>query len=162
MARPFVAEDEVEVAARERRERDLGLGFDQLAAELGRVAHQRLDRRERELQGDRLEARDACAAADGAGRRGQVRLGQRRALEQRGGVFDQHQRRVGQPHAAACALEQRNPGFALEHRELLGDRRGRVLERVGDGGDRAAPVQLAQQAQAAEVEHRVGTLPNFE
>ena len=69
-------------------------------------------------------------------------------------MADEDERGVGQPHAAAGPLEQRHPGLALEHGELLGDGRGRELQRVGDGGDRAALVQLVQQAQAAEVEHR--------
>ena len=67
---------------------------------------------------------------------------------------DEHERGVGQAHAAAGALEQRHARLALEHGELLGDGRRRELQRVGDGGDRAARVQLAQQPQAAEVEHR--------
>ena len=83
------------------------------------------------------------------GGRGEVGLGERRALEQRVGVPDEHQRGVGQPHAAAGALEQRHAGLALEHRELLRDGRRRELQRVGDRGDRPALVQLAQQAQAA-------------
>jgi hypothetical protein len=65
----------------------------------------------------------------------------------------EHERGVGQPHAAAGALEQRDAGLALEHRELLGDRRRRELQRVGDRGDRSALAQLAQQAEAAEMEH---------
>ncbi len=103
---------------------------------------------------DGLEARDPRAAGDGAGGRREVGLGQRGALEQRAGVLDEHQRRVGQAHAAAGPLEQPHAGLALEHRELLRDRRGRELERVGDRGDRPALVQLAQQPEAAEVEHR--------
>ena len=47
------------------------------------------------------------------------------ALEQHVGVLHQHQRRVGQPHPAAGALEQPHPGLALQHRQLLGDGRGR-------------------------------------
>ena len=99
-----------------------------------------------------------AAAGDRAGRGGEVGLGERGALEQRVGVLDERERRVGQAHAAAGALEQRHAGLALEHRQLLGDRRGRELQRVGDRGDRPAVVQLAQQADAAEVEHSVGTL----
>ena len=82
-------------------------------------------------------------------------------VEQRLGVLDQHERRVGQAHAAAGALEQPHAGLALEHRELLRDGRRRELERVGDGGDRPALVQLAQQAEAVDVEHRAATLPNL-
>ena len=63
------------------------------------------------------------------------------------------ERRVGQAHAAAGALEQRHARLALEDRQLLGDRGGRELQRVGDRGDRPAGGELAQQADAAEVEH---------
>ena len=94
-------------------------------------------------------------------RRGEVGLGERRALEQRVGVADEHQRRVGEPHAAAGALEQCDARLALEHRQLLGDGRRREAQRVGDRGDRPALVQLAQEAQAAQLEHRTGTLPGF-
>ena len=81
------------------------------------------------------------------------------ALEQRLGVADEDERGVGQPHAAARrARSSGTPGLALEHRELLGDGRRRELQRVGHRGDRAARVQLAQEAQPAEVEHRQATL----
>ena len=84
---------------------------------------------------------------------------ERRALQQRLGVVDQHERGVGQAHPSPRALQQRHAGLALEHRELLRDGRGRELKRVRDGGDRPAVVQLAQQAQSPELEHREGTLP---
>jgi hypothetical protein len=61
-------------------------------------------------------------------------------------VLDQDQRGIGQAHAAPNPLEERKPCFALEHRQLLRDGRRRELERVSDGGDRAAGVQLAQKA----------------
>ena len=108
----------------------------------------------------RPEAGDARAAGDRPGRRGEVGLGERGAVEQRLGVLGEHERRVGQPDAAPGALEQPDAGLALEHRELLGDRRGRELERVGDRGDRPALLELAQQPKSAEVEHRQATLPN--
>jgi hypothetical protein len=85
-------------------------------------------------------------------------LGERDALEQSVGVVDEHERRVGQAHAAADALEQRTPARARAS-PAAGTRRGRELQRVGDGGDRPALAQLAQQAQAPEVEHRSATLP---
>ena len=63
------------------------------------------------------------AARDRAGDGGEVGLGERRALEQRVGVLDERERRVGEPDAAAGALEQAHAGLALEHGELLGDGR---------------------------------------
>ena len=56
-------------------------------------------------------------------------------------------RGVGEPHAAADALEQRHAGLALELGQLLRDGGRRVGQRVGDRGDRPALAQLAQQAQ---------------
>ena len=151
---PLVAEHEVDVAERERGQRLLGLGLDQLAAQPRRLA-----------PSARSPGSRACIATDwkaairarpvtvpaAAARSASARRG---ALEQRLGVLDQHERRVGQPHAAAGPLEQLHAGLALEHRELLRDGRGRELQRVGDGGDRPALVQFAQQPQAAELEHR--------
>ena len=150
---PLVGQHEVDVAERERGERLLGLGLDQLAAQVGRLARERPDRRHGHAQADRLERGDPAAAGDAAGGGGQVGLGELGALEQRAGVADEDQRRIGEPDAAAGRLEQRQPRLALEHGELLRDGRGRELERVGDGGDRAARVQLVQEAQPAEVEH---------
>ena len=51
------------------------------------------------------------------------------------------------------ALDQRHAGLALQRRELLGHRGRRVGQRLGDGGHGAALMQLAQQPQAADVEH---------
>ena len=66
----------------------------------------------------------------------------------------EHEGRIGQAHPAPCTLEQRHARLALEHRELLGDRRRRELKRVGNGGDRPARVQLVEQAEPVQVEHR--------
>ena len=151
---PLVAQHEIDVAQRQRGQRLLGLGLDELAAQARRVARQRPHRRHGEIQRHRLERGDATAARHDAGGRGQVGLRERGALEQRIGVTDQHERRVGQTDAAARALKQAHTGLALEHRELLGDGRGRELQRVGDRGDRPALLELVQQAQAAEVEHQ--------
>ena len=155
---PLVAEHEVEVAEGERRQRLLGLGLEHLAAQARRVARQRLDGRERDAQQHRLEACDAPAAGDRPRGSREVGLGDRRAFEQCLGVADEHERRIGEPHAPPRPLEQRDARFALEHGELLGDRRGRELERVGDRGDRSALAQLAQETQAAQIEHREETL----
>ena len=46
------------------------------------------------------------------------------------------------------------PASRWSTRELLGHGRRAVGQRLGDRADRAAPVQLVQEAQAAEVEHR--------
>jgi hypothetical protein len=74
-------------------------------------------------------------------------------------VADEHERRVGQPDPAPGALEQPHAGLSLEHGQLLRHGRRREAQRVGDRGDRPARVQLAQQPEAAEVQHREATLP---
>ena len=84
----------------------------------------------------------------------EVGLGLLDAREQRVGVRDERLRRRGQPHVAPDALEQRDARLALEQRELLGDRGRAVGQRFGDRADRPAGGQLAQQAEALEVEHR--------
>ena len=69
-----------------------------------------------------------------------------RARDERGGG-------VGQPHAAAVPLEQGLAGFELELGELLRHRRGRHVERLGGGDDRAVGRHGMQGAQAIEVQH---------
>ena len=73
-------------------------------------------------------------------------------------MADQDQRGVGEPHPAPGRLQQRHARLALQHRELLGDGRGRELQRVGHRGDGAAGMQLVQQPQSAQVEHSQATL----
>ena len=47
------------------------------------------------------------------------------------------------------------PGFGLERRDLLGDRRLRVGERLGGAGERAAVGDLLQDPQATHVKHKL-------
>ena len=70
-------------------------------------------------------------------------LGSLHLLEQHLGVLDQQLALRGQPHAAAGWFEQATPGLALQRGELLGDGRGAVGHRLGDGGDRAAALELS-------------------
>jgi hypothetical protein len=155
---PLVGEHDVDVPERQRGQRLLRLGLDELAAQAGRGARERLHRGRGDADRDRLERRDPGQPRDAPRGRRQLRLRDGGALEQRLGVVDEDDRRVGQAHAAAGALEQRHARLALEHRELLGDGGGREPERVGHRGDRAARVQLVQQTEAAEVEHPLATL----
>ena len=93
------------------------------------------------------------ARGPAGGHRGQLGLGGLHAVEQRRGVAHEDAAGVGQADVAPGAFEQRRAGLALEHRELLGDRAGRVVERPRRAVDRPAGLELAQQAEAAEVEH---------
>ena len=78
---PLVADHEVDVAQRERRERLLGLALDELTAQRRCLGREPVHRRQREPERDRLEACDPRPAGDGAGRGRQLGLGDRGAFE---------------------------------------------------------------------------------
>ena len=156
---PLVADDQVDVADGQRRQRLLRLGLDQLAAEVRCVARERLHRGDGKVERGRLEGGDARPAGDTPRHRGELRLGTFRPLEQRVGVTDEDERRVGQADTAAGALEERDARLALEHRELLRDGGGGEAKRFGHGGDRPARLELAKQPEAVEVQHAVENLP---
>jgi hypothetical protein len=71
---PLVGEDEVDVPERERRQRLLGLGLDQLAAEAGCLPCKRLHRRHGDVERGGLEGCDPPPPRDAAPRRGQLGL----------------------------------------------------------------------------------------
>jgi DNA-binding transcriptional MerR regulator len=123
----------------------------QLAALLDRA-----ERRHDEPVRGGLERGDPDAAADPSGGALEVGLRRLQSREHRVGVDHQPPARLRELDAAADPLEQRDAGVALERGELLGDRRGRVGERLGDGRDRAPRRELAQQPQPADVEQGVG------
>jgi hypothetical protein len=83
------------------------------------------------------------------GRRG-VELGKRAV-----GTRDEPGGGGRQPHAAPVALEQRDADLALELRQRLRDGGRRVADHACDLGDRAAPRELAQEPEPAEVEHQL-------
>jgi hypothetical protein len=150
---PLVGQHEVDVAERERGQRLLGLGLDQLAPQRRGLAGERLHRRDGEPERDGLEGGDPAAPGDPAGGGRQLGLGELGPLEQRGRVTDEDERRVGEPDAASRRFEQRHAGLPLEHRELLGDSRRGELERFGHRCDRPSRVELVEEPEAAQIEH---------
>ena len=57
-------------------------------------------------------------------------------------------------HDAPCApLEQRHARLALEHADLLRDRRGRVVQRLGRACQRSRPGRLPEDPETAHIEH---------
>ena len=111
-----------------------------------------------QVQAGGLDRRDAHGAGDQLRGRLQVRLGLLDACQQRVGVADERLRRRGQPQVAPDALEQRDARLLLEQRELLGDRGRAVGELVATAPIVPRAFELAQQAEAFEVEHREGKL----
>ena len=63
-------------------------------------------------------------------------------LDDPDGVLVKQPAGLSEPNAARLADEQRSAGLGLELGHLLGHRRGRERERVGGGGERAAPHDL--------------------
>ena len=88
------------------------------------------------------------------GERRQRGLGGLEPAEDHVGVLDEDLARLGQHDPAGTALQQPHAGLALERGDLLRDRRGRVGEHVGGGRQRTAAGDLAEHAQAANVQHR--------
>ena len=150
---PLVGQDQVHVAQRERGQRLLGLGLHELATQGRRVPREGAHGRDGQSQRSRLERRDPAPPRHAAHGLGQLGLRQVGPVEQRLGVAHEHERGVGETHAAPGPLEQGHARLALEHGQLLRHGGGRELQRVGHRGDRAALVQLVEQAQAAQIEH---------
>ena len=90
--------------------------------------------------------------ADRAGQPVEIGAGGGEHVEHLRGAGGQRVPGAGEHDAARRAVEQRRAGLALEHGQLLRDRRRRQPDRAGRGGDRAAQADLAQQPQAADVE----------
>jgi len=78
---PFVGEHEIEVAERERGQRDLGLRLDQLAAQARCFLREHEHGRDGQAVGDRLERRDPASPCNRACGRREIGVGERRSLE---------------------------------------------------------------------------------
>ena len=73
--------------------------------------------------------------------------------EQAGAGVDEVPAVVGEDHAAADPLEQRDAGLLLEPLDLLGDRARGEAERVGGADDGAVGVDGPEAGQGGEVDH---------
>ena len=108
----------------------------------------RYERCRRGGEGGQAHAAAHVAVAGGELGLGRLELGQH-AL----GAPDEQPCGGGEGHAPSLALEQCHADLALEGGQMLGDGGGRVAERLGGGGDRAALGELAEHVEAADVEH---------
>ena len=114
--------------------------------QLGRGGRRQLGQRRRE-PGDPHRADDPVRVGRDVGRRGlELR-------EHEVGVADEHLGGAGEPHAAPVALEHGLADLALQRRELLRHRGGREVERLGGGRQGPLLGDLAQDTQAAGVDH---------
>ncbi len=101
-----------------------------------------------------LERGDPQHPRDAAQGRGEVGLRAFEAFQDGLGVRDEDLGLRGQPDPAPHGFQQRDPGLLLQDRQLLRDRRRAVGEGLGHGGERPAVLQLAQQPEPVEVQHR--------
>ena len=69
------------------------------------------------------------------------------------GVLDQRAAGVGEPDAAAGAVDERGAGLLLERGDLLGDGGLGVGERLGGGGEGAVLGDRLEHPQLLDVEH---------
>ena len=73
--------------------------------------------------------------------------------EQAGAGVDEVPPVVGEDHAAADPLEQRDAGLLLQALDLLGDRARGEAQRVGGADDGAVGVDGAEAGQRGEIDH---------
>jgi len=92
-------------------------------------------------------------AAVQAGDRLELALGRGQPGEDRVGMADEGAARLRHAHPAGAALDERGARLALERRDLLGDRRLRVGERLGRRREGALRGDLAEDSEALDVEH---------
>jgi hypothetical protein len=59
----------------------------------------------------------------------------------------------GEHDAAALAFGEREPDLALQSRQLHRDRRRAQVQLIGDGSDRAEPLQLGEHLEAPDFQH---------
>ena len=132
---------------------DLGLGLDERHLEPRMRVRQRDQRARQHGARERRERRDPQRAGEVG--RPPLEVGARvlELLEDALGAIHEAARRLREPDAAARPLDERDTALALEHGDLLGHGRGREAERLGGAGDASAQRDLAQEPEAADVEH---------
>ena len=150
----LLGDRDVEPAAREHRQRLLGLELDQLHAQVRVLRRQPHERRHHERARRGLERGHAHDAADHSRLAREVGLELLERGEHAAGARREHAAGVGQLQPPPGLAEQLDAGLALQLRELLGDGGGRECERLGGARDRPLRDELAQDDEAARSEHR--------
>ena len=149
---PVVDDDDVDVAAHQRADRSCG-SCSWNGGELRVSGAQRRQRRRRQAARGGGKRGDGDLAGDAVSRSRRARPRLPRAATARAAWAHEQAAGVGEAHAAAVPLEQRLAGLALELGQLLRHRRGRDVQGLGGGDDRAVGRHGMQGAQAIEVQH---------
>ena len=150
----LVQKREVDRPAAQARDDLLGLALRERQLNLGIRRAERGDRVRQQRRPGGWERGEAQLTAAQAGDRLERRLGGVEAREDALGVPDERLPGGGQRDAARMALEERDPGFALERRDLLRDGRLGVGQRLRGGRQRAAVRDLAKDLEATDIQHK--------
>ena len=148
----FLGDHRIELARAKQGQRGFRLEVVELAGQTGMTLGQGGEGRDREHPRGGLEGRHAQPPARRVGAL-QRCLRSFDALEHLARMGGQDAPRVRKQHPAPGPLDQRAAGLSLEAPELLGDGRGRVVERVRHSGHAAAVLELDEQTQPSGVEH---------
>jgi hypothetical protein len=137
----------------------LELELPEVQLEVGVGSQQGAERDRDEPRAGGLEGADVHGAGDGPSGLLHGRLGPGGGREHRVGLGDQGPARRRQHDPPALLLHQGGTEVTFEGRDPLGDRRGRVGERLGGRRHRPAGGDLAQELESVEVErHRSACL----
>ena len=132
----LLRDDGVDAAAREERERVLGLELGQVDAKCRILRFERFERRHRQGETGGLEGRQADRPLHHGRAGGELGLHRFDAVEDVAAALDEQPARIGELQPAADLAQQRNARLPLQLRELLRHRRGREGQRAGRTGDR--------------------------
>jgi hypothetical protein len=99
------------------------------------------------------ERRHPEARSAPTGDRLDLRFGVRESRQDHVRVTNERLTRLGRPHTARAAHDQRRSGLALQRRDLLGDRGLGQAHGGGGGGERPVGHDGAQDPEPANVEH---------
>jgi hypothetical protein len=151
----LVEEGDVQLARLEPPQRDERIGFGHGHLDSRMPAAQKIDGGERDGRGGRRERGEPDRARPGlVGERAQLVLGLRDAGEDVVGARDESKAGLCEANTARAAVQQKHAHLSLELGELLRNRRGRKRQRLCRRGDGAPAVDLTEQAQPADVEHK--------
>ena len=150
---PVLDHREVDLAPGDLADLPLRLPLVELELEVGVALAELHQRAGHEPAGRRGEGADGQPPDDLAAQRLEVGLGGLHQREDALGVVGEQPGRVGQPHAAPVALQQRRAGLPLQLGDLLGDRGRGHHERVGRRADRSVDGHGVQGLQPVEIQH---------
>ncbi len=143
----------LELGGAQHAHRVLRLLLDEGELHVGIAAGEEGDRRRQERGAGGRERGQPDATAPHSAHRLELGLGGRQAGEHDLGMLDERLTGLGERHTAATAVHELRARLLLEGGDLLGDRRLRVREGLGGGGERAVLGDGLEHPQLLDIEH---------